>query len=78
MMLVDCKVLLCGVCEPCMHVCLLCAIAFLTIELNDECAEEGEVYEYLEEEGQGLATQGKPSTCCISESLLYSLHYFYS
>jgi hypothetical protein len=38
--------LLCDVCEPCMHVCLLCVITFPAIELNDECAEEGEVYEY--------------------------------
>jgi hypothetical protein len=45
-----------------MHVCSLCAINFLAIESNDECAEEGEVYEYQEEEDQGQATQGKPST----------------
>jgi hypothetical protein len=33
-----------------------------TIESNDdECTEEGEVYEYQEEEDQGLANQGKPS-----------------
>jgi hypothetical protein len=60
--------LLCDVCEPCMHVCLLCVITFPAIELNDECAEEGEVYEYQEQEDQGQATQGKPSICCISES----------
>jgi hypothetical protein len=29
-----------------MHVCLLCVIIFLTIESNEECAEEGEVVEY--------------------------------
>jgi hypothetical protein len=51
-----------------MLVCLLCAITFPAIELNDECAEEGEVYEYQEQEDQGQATQGKPSICCISES----------
>jgi hypothetical protein len=31
------------------------------IESNEECAEEGEVFEYQEEEDQGLANQGKPS-----------------
>jgi hypothetical protein len=32
------------------------------IESNDtECTEEGEVYEYQEEEDQGQANQGKPS-----------------
>jgi hypothetical protein len=69
MILVVYKVLLCGVCVCglCMHVCLLCVIAFLMIESNEECAEEGEVYEYQEEEDQGQATQGKPSTSCISE-----------
>jgi hypothetical protein len=44
-----------------MHVCLLCAFIFLAIESNEECAEEGEVFEYQEEEDQGLANQGKPS-----------------
>jgi hypothetical protein len=55
-------------CESCMHVCLLFVVAFPAIESNDECAEEGEVFEYQEEEDQGQATQGKPSTCCIPES----------
>jgi hypothetical protein len=32
-----------------------------TLESNEECTEEGEVYEYQEEEDQGQATQGKPS-----------------
>jgi hypothetical protein len=31
-----------------------------TIESNEECTEEGEVYEYQEEEDQGQANQGKP------------------
>jgi hypothetical protein len=53
-----------------MHVCLLCVIIFLVIELNDECAEEGEVFEYQEEEDQGQPTQGKPSTCCISDPII--------
>jgi hypothetical protein len=30
------------------------------IELNEECTEEGEVYEYQEEADQGQANQGKP------------------
>jgi hypothetical protein len=36
-------------------------LIFLAIESNDECAEEGEVFEYQGEEDQGQATQGKPS-----------------
>jgi hypothetical protein len=44
-----------------MHVYLLCAIIFPAIESNEECTEEGEVFEYQEEEDQGQATQGKPS-----------------
>jgi hypothetical protein len=52
-----------------MYACvLIVCYYFPTIESNDECAEEGEVFEYQEEEDQGQATQGKPSTCCISES----------
>jgi hypothetical protein len=39
----------------------LCAITFLAIDSNEECTEEGEVFEYQEEEDQGLANQGKPS-----------------
>jgi hypothetical protein len=34
---------------------------FLAIESNKECAEDGEVFEYQEEEDQGQATEGKPS-----------------
>jgi hypothetical protein len=44
-----------------MHVYLLCAIIFLAIESNEECIEEGKVFEYQEEEDQGQATQGNPS-----------------
>jgi hypothetical protein len=44
-----------------MHVCLLCAFIFLAIESNEECAEEGEFFEYQEEEDQGQAEKGKPS-----------------
>jgi hypothetical protein len=36
-------------------------IIFPVIESNEECAEEGQVFEYQEDEDQGLANQGKPS-----------------
>jgi hypothetical protein len=39
----------------------LCVIIFPAIESNKECTEEGEVYEYQDEEDQGQANQGKPS-----------------
>jgi hypothetical protein len=47
----------------CMHECLLyvCFPSFPAIESNDDCAEEGEVFEYQEEGDQGQASQGKPS-----------------
>jgi hypothetical protein len=48
-------------CDLCMHVYSLCAIIFPAIESNKECTEEGEVFEYQEEEDQGQATHGKPS-----------------
>jgi hypothetical protein len=42
------------------------------IESNDtECTEEGEVFEYQEEEDQGHANQGKPSN--LVESLILVL-----
>jgi hypothetical protein len=44
-----------------MHAYSLCVIIFSAIESNEECTEEGEVFEYQEEEDQGQATQGKPS-----------------
>jgi hypothetical protein len=44
-----------------MHVYYLCVVIFLVIESNEECTEEGEVFEYQEEEDQGLANQGRPS-----------------
>jgi hypothetical protein len=53
----------------CVNIVCMCAITFPVIESNDECAEKGEVYEYQEEEDQGQATQGKPSTCCICNSI---------
>jgi hypothetical protein len=45
-----------------MHVYLLCAFIFPAIDASDECAEEGEIFEYQEEGDQGQANQGKPST----------------
>jgi hypothetical protein len=36
-------------------------IIFPVIESNEECAEEGEIFKYQEEEDQGLANQGKPA-----------------
>jgi hypothetical protein len=37
-------------CESCMHMCLWCVVViFLAIDSNDECAEEGEVFEFQEE-----------------------------
>jgi hypothetical protein len=56
-----------------MHECLLCAIIFLAIESNKECAEEGEVFEYQEEEDQGLANQGKPSILVASLNPIHLL-----
>jgi hypothetical protein len=55
-------------CDPCMHDYLLCVVVFPAIEMNDYCAEEGEVFEYQEEGDRGQANQGKPYTCFISES----------
>jgi hypothetical protein len=56
----------------CVNYVCMCAycvlLIFRAIESNDECTEEAEVFEYQEEEDQGQATQGKPSTCCIPES----------
>jgi hypothetical protein len=45
------------------HACIfICALLiFPAIESNEECTEEGEVFQYKEEEDQGLANQGKPS-----------------
>jgi hypothetical protein len=40
---------------------IYCVFFFPAIESNEECTEEGEVFEYQEEEDQGLANQGKPS-----------------
>jgi hypothetical protein len=45
----------------------------LAIELNEECTEEGEDFEYQEEKDQGQATQGKPS---ILDTYLILFPYF--
>jgi hypothetical protein len=43
---------------------------FPAIESNDDCAEEGEVFEYQEEGDQGQANQGKPSTCAYMNPIM--------
>jgi hypothetical protein len=56
----------------CMYAyCVL--LLFLAIDSNEECTEEGEVFEYQEEEDQGLANQGKPS---ILDTYLILFTYF--
>jgi hypothetical protein len=61
-----------------MHACLLLLFLLPAIESNDtECNEEGEVYEYQEEEDQRLANQGKPSkldACLNHNHLLWMFH----
>jgi hypothetical protein len=55
-------VILHGLCV--VYVCMYAYSVFFifpVIESNEECVEEGEVFEYQEEEDQGLANQGKPS-----------------
>jgi hypothetical protein len=44
----------------CLFIHLCVVIFFPVIESNEECTEEGEVYEYQEKEDQGQANQGKP------------------
>jgi hypothetical protein len=55
------------------HACIfICALLFFpAIESNEECTEEGEVFEYQEEEDQGLSNQGKPS---ILDAYLNPIH----
>jgi hypothetical protein len=48
-----------GLVYACIFICAL--LFFPAIESNEECTEEGEVYEYQDEENQGQASQGKPS-----------------
>jgi hypothetical protein len=68
-----------------MHVCLLCAFIFPAIESNDECAEEGGIFEYQEEGDQGQAIKAShlfdsylnPITAlCITLLLLLHMHCF--
>jgi hypothetical protein len=56
----------------CMHVYLFVCYCFPAIESNEECTEEGEVFEYQEEEDQGQATQGKPSKLVAYLNLIHS------
>jgi hypothetical protein len=65
----SCVMLTLGMIHVCMNAyCVWVVVSFPAIESNDDCAEEGEVFKYQEEGDQGQANQGKPSTCCISES----------
>jgi hypothetical protein len=48
-------------------------LLFPAIESNDECAEEGEIFEYQEEGDQGQAAQGKPSKL---DAYLNPIHSF--
>jgi hypothetical protein len=63
----------------CACMCIyLCVIIFLVIESNEECTEEGEVFEYQEEEDQGLANQGKPSKLDAYLNTIYILCMFHN
>jgi hypothetical protein len=63
-----------------LHVSCVCLFAYCllflpAVESNDiECTEEGEVYEYQEEEDQGEANQGKPSILVAYLILFTYLH----
>jgi hypothetical protein len=53
---------------------LIFVVILPALDSNDtECAEEGEVFEYQEEEDQGQANQGKPS---ILDAYLILFTYF--
>jgi hypothetical protein len=57
-----------------MHAFLLLLFLLPAIESNNtKCNKEAEVYEYQEEEDQGLANQGKPS---ILDTYLILFTYF--
>jgi hypothetical protein len=59
---------------PCVCLFAHCLLFLPAIDSNDnECTEEGEVYEYQEEEDQGKANQGKPS---ILHAYLILIIYF--
>jgi hypothetical protein len=56
----------------CIFICAL--LFFPAIESNEECTEEGEVFEFQEEEDQGQANQGKPSNLMHILILFTYLH----
>jgi hypothetical protein len=59
-------------CLRLVYACMLTVCYYLSaIESNKVCADEGEVFEYQEEEDQGLANQGKPS---ILDAYLNPIH----
>jgi hypothetical protein len=61
-----------GVLVTCACMYAYCVLLFFSaIESNEECVEEGEVFEYQEEEDQGLVNQGKPS---ILDAYLNHIH----
>jgi hypothetical protein len=41
---------------------IVCFIFFLAIESNEECTEEGGIFDYQEEEDQGQATKASHLT----------------
>jgi hypothetical protein len=57
----------------CIFICVL--LFFPAIESNKECTEEGEVYEYQDEEYQGQANQGKPSNLLHIWIPIYTIAY---
>jgi hypothetical protein len=60
---------------PCVCLFAYCLLFLSAIESNDtECTEEGEVYEYQEEEDQGQVNQGKPSILDAYLILITYLH----
>jgi hypothetical protein len=66
-----------------MHVCLLCAFIFPAIESSEECAEEGEVFEYQEEEDEGQAIKASHLLVAylnpnISPCIVLLLFYYYA
>jgi hypothetical protein len=46
-----------SVIHVCMNAYCVCVVVFLAIESNDDCVEEGEVFEYQEEGDQGKPTK---------------------
>jgi hypothetical protein len=52
---------------------LIVCYYFPAVESNEECTEEGEIFEYQEKENRGQATQGKPS---ILDTYLILFTYF--